>query len=206
MGRTLSDNNFNFNPLPSFIDFKDPKELVEMFTPFPYSKSIRASTVGPSFVCTYIGDRSKHLDLGSDASYSNDGFDFKTDGTGGITGPAKAYTTGDNSEMSIPVFAVNYGDQNQSIFKNIKLNSIPMFHGAFLITSVRHKLKPNHMTTTVTGVRVRKQDVPLIDEKTVYMNFIDIIDGVKTDGVSLTPLGPKPDWNYNENITKIIKS
>ena len=269
VGRTLSDNNFNFNPLPSFIDFKDPKELVEMFTPFPYSKSIRASTVGPSFVCTYIGDRSKHLDLGSDASYSNDGFDFKTDGTGGITGPAKAYTTGDNSEMSIPVFAVNYGDQNQSIFKNIKLNqqeysetdeslqimddiskggspnsktymgqnmfnvystrsysaeiemlgnatiqpmmyfqlnSIPMFHGAFLITSVRHKLKPNHMTTTVTGVRVRKQDVPLIDEKTVYMNFIDIIDGVKTDGVSLTPLGPKPDWNYNENITKIIKS
>ena len=270
VGRTLSDNDFNFNPLPSFINFKDPKEMEEMFTPFPYSKAISASTVGPSFVCTYVGDRSKHLDLGEEASYSNDGFDFKTDGSGGIQVDAKAYTEGTlDKEMSIPVFAVNYGDQNQSIFKNIKLNqqeysetdeslhimddiskggspnsktymgqnmfnvystrsysaeiemlgnatiqpmmyfqlnSIPMFHGAFLITSVRHKIKPNHMTTFVTGVRVRKQDIPLIDEKTVYMNFVDITDDVKTDGVTLSPAGEIPEWNYNENITKIVKS
>lgn len=268
ISRTLSDNNFNFNPLPSFINFKEIKEMEEMFTPFPYSKAISATTVGPSFVCTYIGDRSKHLDLGDDASYTNDGFDFKIDG-GGVTTTAKAYNEGDNTEMSIPVFAVNYGDQNQSVFKNIKLNqqeysetdeglqimddiskggspnsktymgqnmfnvystrsysaeiemlgnatvqpmmyfqlnSIPMFHGAFLITSVRHKIKPNHMTTTVTGVRVREQDVPLIDEKTVYMNFIDIIDGVKSDGVSLSPTVNIPEWNYNGNITNIIKT
>jgi hypothetical protein len=62
------------------------------------------------------------------------------------------------------------------------------------------------MTTTVTGVRVRQQDVPLIDEKTVYMNFVDITEGVKTDGISLSQTVGIPEWNYNANVTNIIKS
>ena len=34
-----------------------------------------------------------------------------------------------------------------------QLNNIPMFKGAYMITSVKHSIKAGNMTTTFTGVR-----------------------------------------------------
>jgi LAS superfamily LD-carboxypeptidase LdcB len=57
-----------------------------------------------------------------------------------------------------------------------QLNNIPMFHGAYMITRVKHNIKPNHMSTTFTGVRIRAVESPIIDIADAYMNLIDTLD------------------------------
>ena len=54
-----------------------------------------------------------------------------------------------------------------------QLDNIPMFHGAYLITKVRHSIKPNNMFTTFTGTRVRVALTPLIDINTLYSSLLD---------------------------------
>jgi murein DD-endopeptidase MepM/ murein hydrolase activator NlpD len=56
-----------------------------------------------------------------------------------------------------------------------QLNNIPMFHGAYLITQVKHSIKPNYMTTIFNGVRVRNVETPLLDEAALYMPLLDSI-------------------------------
>ena len=42
-----------------------------------------------------------------------------------------------------------------------QLNNVPMFRGAYVIISTSHSIKPNHMTTTFKGVRVKKENTPI---------------------------------------------
>ena len=56
-----------------------------------------------------------------------------------------------------------------------QLNNIPMFHGAYMITHVKHNIKPNHMSTSFTGVRIRNVETPLIGESEFYMSLLDSI-------------------------------
>jgi hypothetical protein len=53
-----------------------------------------------------------------------------------------------------------------------QLDNIPMFHGAYLITKVRHNIKPNYMSTTFTGSRVKASKLPIIDAATVYGDIL----------------------------------
>jgi hypothetical protein len=50
--------------------------------------------------------------------------------------------------------------------------NIPMFHGGYLITRVKHNIKPNHMTTSFTGVRVRYPKTKLLDGAEFYMSML----------------------------------
>ena len=60
----LSDNNFDFIALPTFVNFRNQEELTDMFRPFPeYEEALSKMEAGPSFVCVYVGQKSKHLDL-----------------------------------------------------------------------------------------------------------------------------------------------
>ena len=63
-----------------------------------------------------------------------------------------------------------------------QLNNIPMFHGAYLITHVKHRLQPNNMSTNFTGVRIRNIGTPLIDAYQMYMSLLDSlgIEGFNT--------------------------
>jgi hypothetical protein len=54
-----------------------------------------------------------------------------------------------------------------------QLNNIPMFHGAYMITHVKHSIKPNFMSTNFTGVRIRQVETPLISVKDLFMSLID---------------------------------
>ena len=57
-----------------------------------------------------------------------------------------------------------------------QLDNIPMFHGAYMITRVKHNIKPNHMSTNFTGVRIRAAETPIIDIADAYMELIKTLD------------------------------
>lgn len=235
----LNANKFDFIPLPSYINYNDEKTLASMFEPVRFADALDKGISGPSFVCVYIGQSSKYLDMKGDSNYPNDGFDVRCNNLSSL--PLDFTLTSESYENDVAVFAVNYGQQNQNIFKDIildqneftetneslqivdkiskkgaetnkelagqnifnvysvrsykvevemlgnamvqpmmyfQLNNIPMFHGAYLITHVKHSIKPNFMSTNFTGVRVRKPLTPLIDVSALYMSMLDSLTDV----------------------------
>lgn len=127
LSRVLSDNNVDFIPLPTYIDFTDPEEFKKVFEPFTFSDDEAFNeNQGPTFVCMYIGERSNSLDLGNDSQFENTGFDFEIGSDGDVitNPPAEDFTSEEigSNEDKVPVFMVNYADQNQSIFKDFTLD------------------------------------------------------------------------------------
>jgi hypothetical protein len=53
-----------------------------------------------------------------------------------------------------------------------QLNNIPMFRGLYLIIKVSHNIKPNGMTTTFKGVRVKRTKTPLLTASDVLMTLL----------------------------------
>jgi hypothetical protein len=221
------------------------RELNAMFEPFEnYDKAVEDGICGPSFVCMYVGQTSKHLDFGG-SNYSNDGIDFHCNNDGNLIDVPLDYSaTANEYDNDVAVFNVNYSQQNQNIFKDItldqneftetdeslqvtdmiaskgtennrtlagqniynvysvrsykaevemlgnamiqpmmhfQLNNIPMFHGGYLITRVKHNIKPNHMTTSF-GVRVRYPKTKLLDGAEFYMSMLDSLNLTNTIG------------------------
>lgn len=257
ISRILTDNNFDFIALPSFVDYNDDKELASVFQPIPYYEASKITTVGPSFVCVYVGQTSSKLDFGTKSDYPNDGFDLTNDSTSLPTdfkGVKKAW------EDIGAAFVVRYGQQNQNIFKDIhldqsevgetaeslqitdnianrlsdtnqsyvgqnlynvysvrsykvevemlgdamiqpmmyfQLENIPMFHGAYLITRVKHSLKPNHMTTVFNGTRIKINETPLIDAAALYSG---ILQGYQLPTASATSTLTNNVGNYNNYV------
>jgi hypothetical protein len=62
-----------------------------------------------------------------------------------------------------------------------QLDNIPMFHGAYLITHVKHSIVPNSMTTNFTGVRVRHPETPILDAAELYMSLLENINITATN-------------------------
>jgi hypothetical protein len=236
----LAANNFDFIALPSFINYNDKETLESIFDTYTYEEAIKDGICGPSFVCVYIGQKSKHLDF-EGSEYDNDGFDVQCLPSGAIKPglPTDFTNTSENYENDVAVFKVAYSQQNQNIFKDIildqsefteteeslkiiddisktgsenqrhfggqnlysvygvrsyktevemmgnamiqpmmyfQLDNIPMFHGAYLITHVKHSIKPNYMSTNFTGVRVRHPETPILDAAELYMSLIESIN------------------------------
>jgi N-acetyl-anhydromuramyl-L-alanine amidase AmpD len=117
-GRILTDNNFEFIALPNFINFNDPKELHSVFEPYPYYMAQKQTATGPSFVCVYVGQTSTKLDFGQDSQYPNDGFDITNENTW----PEDFSQEKASWEDFASAFVVRYGQQNQNIFKDIRLD------------------------------------------------------------------------------------
>ncbi len=133
ISKTLSSNNFNFQPLPNFINFNDEKVMTSIFKPFSYIQDeIPQGACGPSFVCVYVGQTSKHLDYGAperfadghSSKYPNDGFDLRCNGSSISVESPKDFISGQYAEYEEPVsaFVVKYSQQNQNIFKDIQLD------------------------------------------------------------------------------------
>ena len=122
VSRILTENNFDFVALPNFIDYSNPKEINNIFEPYPYYLAQKDTPTGPSFVCIYVGQTSTKLDF-KNSDYPNDSFNFADpcigcppDIIGGVSGE-----TG-QSEDKVPVFVVRYGQQNQNFFKDVVLD------------------------------------------------------------------------------------
>lgn len=251
VGNLLSSNNFDFIALPTFINYNDDSELNAIFEPYGnYEDAIKGGICGPSFVCVYVGQTSKHLDF-SNSEYTNDGIDFQCDADGNFKKaiPNDFITKNKEWENNVAVFSVNYSQQNQSIFKDItldqsefsetdeslqitdnistkgaennrslagqnifnvygvrsykaevemlgnamiqpmmyfQLNNIPMFHGGYMITRVRHSIKPNNMSTSFTGVRIRFPETQLLTGADFYMSLIDSMNLSEASGGGAT--------------------
>lgn len=52
-----------------------------------------------------------------------------------------------------------------------QLNNIPMFRGGYIITNVEHHIKAGNFTTTFTGVRISKNQLPYNDTLFEKINF-----------------------------------
>lgn len=121
----LSTNKFNFIALPNYINYKDEDSLKNIFKPLSGVESFSDGATGPAFVCVYAGQPSKHLDF-KDSEYENDGIDFRCNNDNNLMPSlAKDFFVNDNEkpyENNVAVFAVNYSQQNQNIFKDITLD------------------------------------------------------------------------------------
>jgi hypothetical protein len=126
VNQILSDNNFNFIPLPNFINFNNVNELAEVFKPYSYNDPVTFDGTGPAFICCYVGQTSTNLDLGTESMYPDDGLSITfedgalklPEGVEDFSGQVNIA----NGDIGVPVFAVNYGQQNQNYFKNVKLD------------------------------------------------------------------------------------
>lgn len=126
INKILTDNNFNFIPLPTFVNFNNIEELKTVFKPYSYNDVVGFSGTGPSFVCVFVGQSSTNLDLGPDSTYPDDGLSISMDESGSGLNLldeqedfSKEIGVG---EFNVPVFAVNYGQQNQNYFKSVRLD------------------------------------------------------------------------------------
>ena len=116
IGRILVNNNFDFIALPTFIDYRDKSQLEEMFKPKPYISYQSDDVIGPSFICMYIGQASRNLDLSDNNELKNDGVNFDVN-----VGTLDSESFGGDG-YTVPVFGVNFAQGNQSIFKDIQLD------------------------------------------------------------------------------------
>jgi GH24 family phage-related lysozyme (muramidase) len=259
----LSANNFDFVPLPSFINYRDPDALKSVFKPYPNYTEVETSDFsGPSFVCVYVGQTSNSLDF-NNSNYPNDGFDY-ANLPPDFTGDAKDY------EDVNAFFKVGFGQQNQNIFKDVvldqsefgetaeslqiiddisqkggeqnksfggqnlynvysvrsykaeiemmgnamiqpmmyfQLDNIPMFHGAYMITRVKHSIKPNTMSTNFTGVRIKTTKSPIFDTSDFYMSFLETINaGESTLSNNLTTTGLKISGTFPPIVVTLIET
>ena len=232
--------------------------MESIFDTYTFEEAVKEGICGPSFVCVYVGQKSKHLDfVGSD--YENDGFDIQCDSNGGIkaTLPKDFTNNSEDYENDVAVFKVGYSQQNQNIFKDItldqsefteteeslkiiddisktgsenqrhfggqnlysvygvrsykaevemmgnamiqpmmyfQLDNIPMFHGAYLITHVKHSIVPNSMSTNFTGVRVRHPETPILDAAELYMSLLQNIEITATITTPSSPTSSGPTF------------
>ena len=67
-------------------------------------------------------------------------------------------------------------------FMYFQLNNVPMFKGAYIITDVKHNIVPGDMTTTFTGVRVSKNQIPFNTDIFNIRSFLAMIDGYVKNG------------------------
>ena len=256
----LASNNFDFIALPSFINYNNPATMESIFETYSYHEHVGDGICGPSFVCVYVGQTSKHLDFnGSD--YTNDGFDVQCIGGNMSTSiPLDFSSKNEDYENNVAVFKVAYSQQNQNIFKDItldqsefseteeslkiiddisktgsenqrhfggqnlysvygvrsykaevemmgnamiqpmmyfQLDNIPMFHGAYMITHVKHSIQPNTMSTHFTGVRIRHPETPILTASEVYMSLLQNLQ------ITATNTATTPGINYNTANVKI---
>lgn len=106
------------------------------------------------------------------------------------TGQANHAVNNLNSQFLFPVYANRsyectvemMGCANIRPLMYFQLNNIPMFRGAYIITNVTHRITPNDFSTTFTGTRVSKYNIPLYDKTMSYSSFISLFDKRMKEG------------------------
>jgi hypothetical protein len=129
LSQLLSANGFEFFPLQNFMSFADSKGWEDSFK---ITTSIPTLNTSSAFVCMYIGGSSSYPSTSSSETngFVNDGIinlinpgvpDFNS-----ITGNTKQEQEINNSKFpyrQVRAFRVRFGEQNQSMFTNIKIDS-----------------------------------------------------------------------------------
>lgn len=135
ISETLSENQFDFFPLPSFTNFSSGKdeELKDMFRPI---NTLTGVNSGPNFICMFVGGTSRILDLKprancsidqDDLNYDDDSFSLIDEGANRPSeyNPSEPFKPNKNDRIEgagFTAFKVAYGLENQNHFKNITLD------------------------------------------------------------------------------------
>jgi hypothetical protein len=128
ISRLLSQNNFEFFPLQNFMSF-DGNQWEESFKIY---NNVNSNVVtSPAFVCMYIGGTSSSLNTNNDfiddgLQNLNDVSDFRDQGCSDDYERMNSNQSVIDSNVKygeVNAFTVEYGRQNQSIFKDIEIDS-----------------------------------------------------------------------------------
>jgi len=84
-------------------------------------------------------------------------------------------------------------------FMFFQINNVPIFDGAYTIINTRHHIKPNHMTTTFKGVRIRSIKTKMVGNETIYAHLLANLNEVDNEDANLTNLE-----NYVSASDKIL--
>ena len=131
----LKDSNVDIRPLPSYVNFYGTnygknkkispsnnvaKNLFGTFLEVDYEES------SPKIILQYIGPSSKHIkynDIDKNNRYDDDSYDISNTNNNPVIIAPEAFSNIDYSKSNRAVaFEVSFGDQNQSIFKNIEID------------------------------------------------------------------------------------
>ena len=122
ISRLLAHHKVNFIPLPGYINYQSAADVSQSFDVIATKDIIDTLQSSPSFICMYVGDKSKHLDNEING-FKNDSFDIEVlDGNLTINNNVNDFNSNTNDTNKIVAFAVNYGSMSQSIFTNINLS------------------------------------------------------------------------------------
>ena len=199
----LRDNNFNFIPLPNFINYSDINDVVDVFKPYPFSKT-KSISQGPSFVCMYSGQISNHLDMGENSSHPDDSFiiDYDNNGYSYTKLPQDFLTEKDGNNSNIPYFLVSYGKQNQSYFKNLKLDqseftaTLDSLNAVENLSNIGDKTKP-----TYNG-----QNLWNVYQNRAYTCEVDMMGNAMIQPFMYFQLSNVPMFRGTYNIFKVTHS
>ena len=107
----LSQNNFDFFPLPHFNGFgSDNDKISDMFK---IKLTVGETKFKPTFACIYIGDRASTVNFAK-SDFGNNVIDF--DDPSMIPGDINA------PDSNVAVFRIIFGLENQNLFKSISLD------------------------------------------------------------------------------------
>jgi hypothetical protein len=122
MSQILRDNNFLFQILPTYINYKKSTEISKIFRPQVNITDNDAS--GPIFCGIYVGGVSEYLDIKERDNYyfNNDGFSFKTGEMPSDMLDSNKAIDSNKEDYSLVAFRVAFGAQNQTIFTDVSLS------------------------------------------------------------------------------------
>ena len=133
IGYILSQNNFIFMALPSYINFYGIQEASKDGTP-TLNPDIANSAFGthltvdyqdsrPKFLCLYVGKPSEHLDMKENKTsrFRNDTFDLRRSSNNPLI-ENQANKTDWSKSNKVVGFNLDFGIRNQSMFKSISLD------------------------------------------------------------------------------------
>lgn len=115
--KLLGDNGYEFYPLQNFIDFNENPNSNEA----PLQKMFNLTTQSdepvrsPRFTCLYVGNPSNFVNDNEGGYYLDDGVDFNN--------PTKIPRDISNSKQPVNIFRVAFGENKQSIFSGIEMNT-----------------------------------------------------------------------------------
>lgn len=107
--------------LPHKIGAYTTNSVAEMFTPMPLYSNWDDDT--STFVFMYTYKPSEHLGDNETSKYDMNGWNRKGDGIDLTDDELVGRVMGDDNGYVVPAFGVTFAKQNQSLFKNIRLNT-----------------------------------------------------------------------------------
>jgi|TARA_R110002020_G_scaffold196775_2_gene397760 N-acetylmuramoyl-L-alanine amidase len=130
IGAIIKDNNFYFLPLPSYINFYGVTsvdgEQISKFNTSEEANSLFGTHLEvdyldskPKFLCMYVGEPSQHIDVQSDI-YRYDTDSFLLGRTS--DNPLFSNCTDPQKCNKVVAFNVDFGTENQGVFKGISLD------------------------------------------------------------------------------------